>query len=57
MTASLTHRYRSVNNFGSKKVWEIKTVGSLADNLWQIEVHLIGNVMEIVIIGKKRKML
>ena len=53
MAASLTHRYRTVKNFGSKKVWQIRTVGSLAENLWQNEVHFAGNVMEIVKIGKK----
>ena len=27
-------------NFGSKKLWQIRTVRSLAEKLWQIEVHL-----------------
>ena len=27
-------------NFGGKKLWRIRTVGSLAEKLWQIEVHL-----------------
>ena len=41
-------------NFGSKKVWQIRTIGSLAENiLWRNEVHLHKNVMEIVKIWEK----
>ena len=29
-----------VKYFGGKKVWQIKTVESLAEKTWQIEVHL-----------------
>ena len=43
-----TLTYRTVKNFGGKIVWRIRTVGSLVEKLWRIEVHYIGNVMEIV---------
>ena len=33
-------QYGIVKNFGGKKVWRIRTVGSLAEKTWQIEVHL-----------------
>ena len=42
--------YHIVTNFGGKKNWWIRAVGSLAEECWQIEV--IGNVMELVKIGK-----
>ena len=32
--------YHTVKNLGSKKLWRIRTVGSLAVKLWQIEVPL-----------------
>ena len=45
--------YRIVKNFGSKKVWRIRTVGSLAEkNFGKLKSTCIGNVMDIVKIGK-----
>ena len=35
-----TLTYRTVKNFGGKIVWQIRTVGSLVEKLWRIEVHL-----------------
>ena len=32
-------KYRTVKNVGGKKLWRIRTRGSLAKKLWQIEVH------------------
>ena len=31
--------YCIVKNFGSKKVWQIRIVGSLVEKTWRIEVH------------------
>ena len=35
----LETKYHTVKNVGCKKLWRIRTVGSLAKELWQIEVH------------------
>ena len=32
--------YRTVNDFGGQKLWRIRTVGSLVEKLWRVEVHL-----------------
>ena len=45
--------YHTVKNFGGKKLWRIRTVGSLVENLGKLKSIYIGNVMEIVKIGKK----
>ena len=44
--------YCTVKNFGGKKLWRIRTVVSLVEKLWQIEVHLHREFMEIMKIGK-----
>ena len=40
-------------NFGNKKNWQMRTVGSLVENFNKLKSICIGNVMEIVKIGKK----
>ena len=43
-----------VKNFNGKKVWQIRTVGSLAEkNFGKLKSNSMENVMEIVKIGIK----
>ena len=50
---SIMHGYHTVKNLGSQKLWGISTVGSLAKKLGELMSICIGNVMEIVKIGKR----
>ena len=45
--------YCIVKTFGSKEVWRIRTVGSLAEKNGELKSTCIGYVMEIVKIGEK----
>ena len=46
--------YRTVKNIGSKQLWQIRNVGSLAEKIFgKLKSIGIGNVIEIVKIGKK----
>ena len=45
--------YRTIKNFGGKKVWRMRTVGSLVEKLQQIEVHLHRECYGNVKIGVK----
>ena len=54
MSENLMKRGLSYSNFGSKKVVQIMTVESLVEkNFGKLKSSYIGNVMEIVKIGKK----